>query len=111
MEFMMKTQVYRFTFISGTDLTEAELTLRMAFLAAEGLVGESRVRMEASYHVDSPRLVILVDGGTCSGDAIVRIFTAFVTHEFGGDAFTVRPVVPAAASRAHAPHNSLGAAA
>lgn len=107
----MKTQVYRFTFVSGIDLTEAEMTLRMAFLAAEGLVGESRVRMEASYYVDPPRLVILIDGGTPTGDVIVRIFTAFVTNEFGGDAFTVRSVVPSAASQAHSPHNSLGAAA
>lgn len=94
----MHTSVYRFSFSRGIDLAEAEATLHLAILAAEGLFGEARVRMEASYHMDAPRAALLVDGGTPVGDAVVRIFTTFVTREFGADAFAVRRVSVAARS-------------
>ena len=107
----MKTAVYRFTFGSAVDLTEAETTLQLALLAAEGLFGESRVRMDASYHVDPARSVILVDGSTPTGNAIIRIFTAFVTREFGADAFTVRPLATTPSPTPSTIRTSLGAAA
>lgn len=86
----MRTAVFRFSFGRGADLAEAEATLHLAVLAAEGLLGEARVRMEFAYHPDPPRSAILVDGGTPSGDAIVRVYTAFLTREFGPDGFAVR---------------------
>jgi len=86
----MHTNVYRFTFLRGVDLTEAEATLHVAILATEGLFGEARVRMEASYHLDAPRAALLVEGGTAVGDAVVRIFTALLIKEFGADGFAVR---------------------
>ncbi len=86
----MSDTVFRFSFRAGIDLTEVEATLQLAIVAAEGLFGEARVRMEVAYHVDAPRSMILIDGRTGAGDAVVRIFTAFVTREFGEDAFHVR---------------------
>ena len=88
----MNTAVFRFSFSPGVDMTEAEATLQLAILASEGLFGEARVRMEVSYHTDAPRSVIVVDGCTPPGDAAVRIFAAFLTREFGADAFTVRAI-------------------
>ena len=88
----MKTDVFRFTFARSIDLAETEATLHLAILAAEGLFGESRVRMETTYHADPPRRAILVDGGSRAGDAVVRIYTAFLTREFGPDAYAVRRV-------------------
>ncbi len=88
----MRTDVYRFTFARVVDLVEAESTLQLAILATEGLLGEACVRMETSYHIDAPRCAILIDGGTTAGNAVVRIFTAFITREFGAGAFTVRRV-------------------
>lgn len=103
----MKTDVYRFTFARTIDLVEAESTLQLAILATEGLLGEACVRMETSYNVDAPRCAILVDGGTTAGNAVVRIFTAFITREFGADAFSVRRLARST-RRAAAP---VGAAA
>jgi hypothetical protein len=99
----MNTAVFRFTFAPGVDLTEAEATLQLSILAAEGLFGEARVRMEVSYHADAPRSVIVVDGSTPSGDAVVRIFTSFLTREFGPEGFSVRriPAPRAEAATAH----------
>lgn len=97
----MSDTVFRFSFRSGVDLTEVEATLHLAIVAAEGLFGEARVRMEVSYHVDAPHSVILIDGRTGAGDAVVRVFTAFITREFGEDSFQVRrtgePITPRAA--------------
>ena len=67
-------------------------TLQLAILGTEGLLGEACVRMETSYHVDAPRCAVLIDGGTTAGNVVVRIFTAFITREFGADAFSVRRV-------------------
>lgn len=108
-EMHMKTNVYRFTFAPDIDPTEAEATLHLALLACEGLYGESRVRMDASYHADPPRSVIVVDGSTPAGSAIVRIFTAFLNREFGPDDFTVRRVAAAASTRTSL--TAMGAAA
>lgn len=95
----MHTAVFRFSFDEDVNLIEAEATLQLAILAAEGLLGESRVRMEFSYHLDAPRAALLVDGSTASGDAIVRIYTAFLSREFGSDRFAVRRMPsPATAS-------------
>ena len=88
----MKSDVYRFTLARVVDLIEAESTLQLAILATEGLLGEACVRMETSYHIDAPRCAVLIDGGTPAGNAVVRIFTAFITREFGADAFSVRRV-------------------
>jgi len=91
-EIVMKTNVYRFRFAPGIDLTQAEATLHLAILACEGLFGEARVRMEVSYHIDAPRAMFTVDGGTSAGDAVVRIFAAFLSREIGADGFAVRAV-------------------
>lgn len=90
--FDMKTNVIRFTFAPSTDLAEVEATLQLAILASEGLCGEARVRLEVSYFVDSPRSVILIDGGTPAGGAVIRIFAALVMREFGADVFRVERV-------------------
>ena len=88
----MLTDVFRFRFASPTALVEAEATLQLSILAAEGLFGEASVRTDASYHVDVPRAMLLVDGGTACGAAVVRIFTVFLIKEFGADGFAVRRI-------------------
>jgi len=86
----MLTDVFRFRFASPAALAEAEATLHLSILAAEGLFGEARTRTDVSYHADTPRGVLLVDGGSPCGAAVVRIFTAFLIKEFGADGFAVR---------------------
>jgi hypothetical protein len=106
----MTTSVFRFTFAPGVDIRDVESTLQLSILAAEGLFGEASVRMDASYLSDAPRSVIVVDGSTAVGDAIVRIYTGFLTREIGADAFSVRRMsAPRQASSAA--HGVIGAAA
>ena len=86
----MTAQWYRFTISERADFMEAEATLHLAILAAEGLYGESRVRMDVSYIADETRSVICIDGATPTGDATVRIFASLLSREFGPDGFSVR---------------------
>lgn len=88
----MTRDVYRFVLKETVPLDQAEMSLQLAILAAEGLYGGARVRMDVGYHLDEPRRTVVVDANTEVGSAVVRIFTAFLTREFGEHAFEVRRV-------------------
>ena len=88
----MTPKVYRFEFEPTVLLAEAELTLHLAMYAVEGLYGEARVRLEASYHLHGARRSITVDGSSEVGAALVKVFTRLLIREFGEDGFHVRPV-------------------
>ena len=107
----MRTDVFRFTFDPAVDMLEVEATLQLAIVAAEGLFGEARTRMDAAYFVDAPRATMLVDGNTAVGNAVIRIFTTFATHEFGADAFSIRRVTTAHDRGKSAPASPVEAAA
>ncbi len=90
----MNGPLYRYRFAEEVDLVQAEGTLLLATLAAQGLYGEARVRMDMAYAADRTIGVIVVDAGTDVGDAVNAIFTAFLAMEFGRGAFSVRAVAP-----------------
>ncbi len=79
-----------FEFNEKVSLEEAEMTLHLALFAVEGLFGQARVRLEASYHVDEPDHTITVNGSTEVGEAVVRVFTGLLLREFGDETFKVR---------------------
>jgi hypothetical protein len=83
---------YRYRFAGNTNLTAAKSTLSLAVLAAEGLFGRTRVRMDLAWGSDEIINVIFIDAGTLVGLTINLIFTAFITAEFGPDAFDVRQI-------------------
>mgnify|MGYP001339428098 CR=1 FL=1 len=86
----MIVQGYKYKFLSPAALEEAEKTLLLATLAAEGLHGESRVRMDARYALDQALFTIVVDTSTIVGEDIASIFTAFVAKELGQNKFFVQ---------------------
>lgn len=86
----MKTEVLRYTFASSVCMREVEETLLLAVLAVESLFGESSVRLDASYRVDASRRSCRIDGSSDVGRALGRVFTGFITREFGGDRFGVQ---------------------
>jgi hypothetical protein len=88
----MTVDIFRFEFEPSVPLADAEMSLHLAMYAVEGLFGEARVRLDASYHLDDARRAITVDGGTEVGAAIVKVFTRLLGREFGEDAFCVRRV-------------------
>lgn len=88
----MNSQAYRFRFRPEIALKDAEDTLLLAFLAAEGIFGQARVRMDAGYAIDATINVIVIDASTLIGQVVAAIFTAFISREFGQGAFHVRRV-------------------
>src|SRR5688572_2600702 len=85
----MTSGIYRFEFTEDVDLEEAEKTLHLAILAAEGIFGPAWVRLDAGYQRDTGRRTIVVDGRTSVGEVVVSVFTSFLTREFGEMAFRV----------------------
>lgn len=99
----MNTKAFRFEFERSVSLTEAERTLHLAAFAAEGLFGAAVVRLELKYQVNERADTIIVDGDSDVGVAVARVYTALLLHEFGQDAFRVRPVEAAQAEAVTAP--------
>ena len=94
----MIRQAYRYRFRNQATLQEAEETLLLAMLAAEGLFGRCRLRMDVAWAVDESINTLVIDADTLVGMTINLIFTAFITAEFGADAFDVRRVEAVATS-------------
>ena len=88
----MNNVAYRYRFRPDIDLKEAQDTLLLAVVAAEGIFGQARVRMDADYHLDPTINVIIVDADTVVGQVVNQVFTAFISREFGRGRFLVRRV-------------------
>jgi len=88
----MTCKVYRYRFRTDVDLRDVEDTLLLSILAADGLFGEARARMDVAYAVDPSIHTIIVDASTDVGQAVSAVFTAFVLREFGRHAVDVRRV-------------------
>lgn len=85
----MPVDIYRFTFVDDVPLEEAELTLQLSLVAAEGLYGEARLRLDAGYFINEDRRTISVDAATEVGQSIVNIYSCFLLREYGSDSFKV----------------------
>jgi len=86
----MRPVEYRFQFSPDVDLAEAEDTLRLSLLAAEGLFGEAKVRAEATFSVHPLQAELRVSGCDKVVESVAQICTSLLTHEFGSGAFRVR---------------------
>ncbi len=86
---MSSREVQSYTFERLVPAKEIRGTLLLAVLAAEGLHGQSRVRLDAAYRFDAERHACLIDAGSDVGRDICRIFTGFAIREYGESAFKV----------------------
>ncbi len=93
----MQPAIYRFEFDEPVSMTEVENTLHLAVLGAEGLFGESNVRLDAAYSIDERRHVCVVDARNEVGRSICQLFTGYLAKELDPEAFRVRRVQPRAA--------------
>lgn len=90
----MQPAIYRFEFDEPVSMTDVETTLHLAILGAEGLFGESSVRMDGAYSIDERRRVCIVEARNEVGRSISQLFTGYLLKELGPDAFHVRRVEP-----------------
>ncbi len=90
----MTRDIYRYRFNENVPLRDAEESLLLAVLAVESLYGRSPVRLDAAFCLDREKRSCVVDAGSEVGRAIARIFTGFLTRQFGEDAFRVDRAAP-----------------
>ncbi len=88
----MNRELYRYNFNSKVPFRDVEESLLLAVLATESLHGRALVRLDASFCLDSKKRSCVVDAATDVGRAIARIFTGFLSREFGEEAFKVERV-------------------
>ena len=86
----MRPVLYHVALKPGVRISDAELTLKLALLAAEGMHGARRVRTGCTFHRDPVRHALLVRAKASIGATVARVLRSFLTHEFGKGAFSVR---------------------
>jgi len=85
----MGKDTYCYRFNESVPLREAEESLMLAVLAAECLYGRSTVRLDATFCLDRRQRCCVIEAGSEVGRAIARIFTGFLSRQFGEEAFRV----------------------
>ena len=88
----MNRELYRYNFNAKVPLQDVEESLLLAVLATESLHGRALIRLDASFCLDTGKRSCVVDAATEVGRAIARIFTGFLTREFGEEAFKVERI-------------------
>jgi len=88
----MKREIYRYTFSKDVPFQEIEESMLLATLAVESLHGRSSLRLDAAFSLDSKQRIAAVDACTDVGRDIARVFTCFVTKQFGEELFKVERV-------------------
>jgi hypothetical protein len=88
----MNPILYRYQFTADAPLAEIEATVLLALFAAESLHGESKVRLDAAHHLDQQQRTCIIDATALVGQDFNRLFTGFLSREFGADAFQVERI-------------------
>jgi len=84
--------IYRFRFDPDVPMAEVHESLKLAIFAAEGLHGAARVRLDFAYCADDAKRSLVLDARAEAGMAVTRVFTGFLTQQFGETAFCVERV-------------------
>lgn len=90
----VRRQVYRYRFSPDIGLDRAEEILVMAVYAAEGVHGAARVRLEAGYLLDRKARTCVLEASTAVGETVARVFTNYLSREFGEDSFEIEVLNP-----------------
>ncbi len=85
----MNSQVYHYKFYPEVALEDVEDSLMLSALAAECMHGRSLIRLDAKFRLDLKKRSCVIDAGTEVGRNIAKIFTGFITRQFGEEAFKV----------------------
>ena len=81
--------IQKFSFKESVDLEQAEGTLLLSIIATEALHGQAAVRLEARYLFSNEKRACVIECRGKVSDDVIKIFTGFLIHEFGEDAFGV----------------------
>jgi hypothetical protein len=96
----MTQTLYRYEFAAEVPLEEIEATVLLALFAVESLHGEAQVRLDAAHHLDREQRACVIDATTPVGHDFNRLFTGFLSREFGPDSFRVERAAGIASAHA-----------
>lgn len=85
----MSCEIYRYTINQDIPFQEVEESLLLSVLATESVYGRSLVRLDASFCLEKKKYACVIDASTDVGRHIAKVFTGFLTQEFGDGAFKV----------------------
>lgn len=85
----MDAPEYRFRFTDAAPMADVEETLVMAVIAAEGLHGRARVRLDARFSANPAERTCTINADNEVGQDIARIFTELLILEIGTAEFEV----------------------
>ena len=95
----MTQQTFRFRFAPSVPIDEPAETVRLALVAAGGVLGDARIQVDVRHIVDPDDASIAVEGATPAVELVALIFTSLLLSEFGREDFTVTRTEPAHAPR------------
>jgi len=90
----LNSQVYRYEFLPDVTLKDVEDSLMLSALAVECMHGRSMIRLDAKFRLDLKKRSCVIDAGTEVGRNIAKIFTGFITRQFGEGSFKVERTFP-----------------
>lgn len=97
----MHTTDITFKFSQPVSMPSVEDTVLLALLAAGGMYGQPRVRLESGYRLDAQARTVTVEAHTEVGRSVAQIASEFFARELGAGAFTISTgACPAAAHAA-----------
>ena len=85
----MPERQYKYTFDRDVPPRELEESLLLAVLAIQCLHGESHARLDARYCLKPGDRTCVIDASNDIGRDLNRVFTGFVSREFGDGSFKV----------------------
>jgi hypothetical protein len=85
----MTKELYRYAFTPAVPIEEVEASLLLAIMATESLYGEAQTRLDAAHYLDPIKRACVIDAGTPVGRDLNRLFSGFLSREFGAEAFDV----------------------
>ncbi len=107
----MTQETYKYRFDQAVPAQDLEDTFMLALLAVESLHSRSRVRMEGRFNIDKNSRTCIIDAATAVGLDLARIFTGFVTREYGERAVRIKRIACASKAQSDAaPATSMEAA-
>ena len=86
----MKSSNYEFRFGDRPPMDGVEETFLMSVIAAEGIHGRARVRLDGRFDLNHDGRVCTINSDNKVGEDIAKIFAEFLLLEFGEDGFEVK---------------------
>lgn len=84
--------VYMYLLGESISAGQAESRMFLAAVNAENVFGKAQMRLDATFRYERHGHVAWIDANTEVGKVIAKLFIAYISKEFGGDACKVRHV-------------------